>query len=310
MSQGLRSLTDLGLKPTYAGKVREMIDLGDRFLMVTTDRLSAFDCVFAAPLPGKGPVLNETSAFWLRGMAEKIPTHLLSTSESDLPEEYQRHKKALAGRWMLVRKAERVPIECVVRGHLAGSGWTEYKRGGTVQGHELPPALREFAQLPEPIFTPTTKEDAGHDQPITRAQLSERIGRETADELERVSLELFSWAAAYARTRGLVLADTKFEFGRVDGRLILIDEVLTPDSSRYWTTTSFAETMVRGRAPESMDKQYIRDYLLTLAWDRNPPAPELPPRIAGEAVRRYRLAFEMLSGGARQPDWSHAKLET
>ncbi len=310
MSIGFRSLSDLGLKPSYAGKVREMIDLGDRLFMIATDRISAFDCILPSPIAGKGQLLNEMSIYWLRGFEEKIPTHFLSTAETDLPAEIHRHKKSIAGRWMLVRKAERVPIECVVRGHLAGSGWTEYKRTGTVQGHELPPALREYAQLPQPIFTPTTKEDSGHDRPITRAELADRVGRELAEELEEKSLTLFAWAGAYSKQRGLVLVDTKFEFGKIGGKLALIDEVLTPDSSRYWTVASYAETMVRGRAPDSLDKQYIRDYLLGLDWDHNPPAPDLPPRVAAEAMRRYKLAFDMLSGGGRQPDWRHVKIGT
>lgn len=310
MTGALQSIRDLGLKPTHSGKVREMIDLGTRLFMVTTDRLSAFDCVFPHPLPGKGVVLNETSTFWLRGLEEKMPTHLLSTSESDLPIEIAKHKKSLAGRWVLVKKAERIPVECVVRRYLAGSGWSEYKKSRRILDHDLPPGLREFGELPQAIFTPTTKEDSGHDLPITRAELARRVGQETADEVERASLELFSWASAYARSKGLVLADTKFEFGRIDGVLTLIDEALTPDSSRYWTVVSHAETLVRGRAPECLDKQYVRDYLLTLDWDRTPPPPELPPRVAAEALRRYKLCYDMLSGGARQPDWRHLKPAT
>ncbi|MBK8230438.1 MAG: phosphoribosylaminoimidazolesuccinocarboxamide synthase [Candidatus Eisenbacteria bacterium] len=304
---GFRSLTDLGITPSYSGKVREMVDLGDRLLMVTTDRLSAFDCILPEPLPEKGQILNELSCFWLRGFEETLPTHYITAADAELPPEFARHKRNLSGRWVMVKKAERIPVECVVRGYLAGSGWGEYRRSGAIQGIELPPGLREFGQLPEPIFTPTTKEDSGHDQPIDFAELVARVGQETADQLRETSLALFRKASVFAKLKGLVLADTKFEFGRLNGALTLIDEVLTPDSSRYWTVTSYAENLVRGRAPECLDKQYVRDYLLTLNWDRNPPAPSLPPRVGAEAVRRYKLALTMLAGGARQPDWRLVK---
>jgi len=211
------SLDHLGLVPAHRGKVRETLDLGDRLLIVTTDRISAFDCVLPGGLAGKGILLNQLSAFWFRGLVRFLPTHLLSTEDADLPVELRPHAETLRGRWMLVRKAERVPIECVVRGYLAGSGWSEYQATGSIAGHALPGGLREFDRLPRPIFTPTTKEETGHDQPITVARMAAIVGTEVAGELERRSLEIFERASAYAQTRGVVIVDTKFEFGAIDG---------------------------------------------------------------------------------------------
>jgi phosphoribosylaminoimidazole-succinocarboxamide synthase len=299
MTRLFRTLEDLGLHPWHRGKVRETCDLGERLLIVTTDRISAFDCVLPGGLPGKGILLNRLSAFWLRGFARWMPTHFLSDDEADLPAAFAPHRQALAGRWMLVRKAERVPVECVVRGYLTGSGWAEYRASGTVCGIPLPAGLREFDRLPAPLFTPTTKADEGHDQPLTPAQTGDLVGAETARALERLALEVYRRGADYALDRGIIIADTKFEFGFIDGRLSLIDEVLTPDSSRFWPRASWAP----GRPPEPLDKQYVRDYLKGLDWDRNPPAPPLPEAIAGEALERYRRACETLTEGRPEPEW-------
>lgn len=302
MSTPLRSLEDLGLVPSHRGKVRETIDLGDRLLMVTTDRLSAFDCILPDPLPGKGVLLNQLSAFWLRGLSRLEPTHFLSTDLADLPAAFTSVSDHLRGRFLLARKAERVPVECVVRGYLAGGGWSEYQETGAISGERLPAGLSKFARLPEPIFTPTTKEDSGHDLPLPRAGLVARVGAETAALLERRSIDLYRRADRYARARGVVIADTKFEFGWIDGALALIDEALTPDSSRFWPIASAERAARGGGPPESWDKQFIRDYLLTLDWNRTPPAPALPAEVAVEALDRYRRAFDALTGGAREPD--------
>jgi phosphoribosylaminoimidazole-succinocarboxamide synthase len=283
--------------------VRETVDLGDRLFIVTTDRISAFDCVLPDGLPEKGVLLNRIAAFWFRGFQRVLPTHYLTVEEAELPAEFAAHAEALAGRWMLVRKAERVPVECVVRGYLAGSGWSEYSKSGTVCGIPLPAGLREFDRLPEPIFTPTTKAEQGHDEPLTPAQTADLVGKETAAELSRLTLEVYGRGSAYALSRGVVIADTKFEFGWIDGKLSLIDEVLTPDSSRFWPVSS----LEAGGPPDPWDKQYVRDYLKTLDWDRNPPAPALPPAVAREALARYRRAGEALTGGALAPTWEDGK---
>ncbi len=299
MSEPFQTLADLNIAVAHRGKVRETVDLGDRLLIVTTDRISAFDCILPEGLPGKGVLLNQLSAFWLRGFARLMPTHFLSTDDADLPATFQGHADRLRGRWMLVRKAERVPIECVVRGYLAGSGWPEYRESGGIAGQALPPGLEEFDRLPKPIFTPTTKEEVGHDQPLTLDEMARIVGTETARDLERQSLSIYGRGTAYARARGVIIADTKLEFGFIDGKLSLIDEVLTPDSSRFWPVHS----LEGGGPPEAWDKQYVRDYLKTLDWDRNPPAPPLPPRVAEEALARYRKAYDALVGWSREPDW-------
>jgi phosphoribosylaminoimidazole-succinocarboxamide synthase len=303
MTQAFLGLGPLGIKPWHTGKVRETIDLGDRLLIVTTDRISAFDCVLPEGLPGKGILLNQISAFWFRGFRRVLPTHFITTEEAELPREFAAHAAPLAGRWMLVHKAERIPVECVVRGYLAGSGWVEYQKSGTVCGIPLPPGLREFDRLPEPIFTPTTKAEQGHDEALTPAQTVDLVGRETAEDLARLTLETYRRGSAYALSRGVIIADTKFEFGRIDGELSLIDEVLTPDSSRFWPLASVRS----GGPPDPWDKQYVRDYLKTLAWDRTPPAPPLPPAVAEEALARYRRALEALTGGKSEPRWEDGR---
>lgn len=283
------SLLDHGLAPTYSGKVREILDLGDHLLMVTTDKISAFDCVLPSPVPGKGKLLNRISAFWLRGLERQIPTHLVTDREDDFPNDISHFLPAVRDRWMLVRKAERIPIECIVRGYLAGSGMAEYQKKGTVGGINVPQGLQPFGKLPEPLFTPTTKEDEGHDQPVTFEELVAEVGNALAEELRDRSLEIYRLAELFAREKGLILADTKFEFGRIDGRLCLIDEALTPDSSRYWTIASYD-----AGSPDPLDKEYVRGYLKTLDWDRNPPAPALPEEQVAETYRRYRAVYDIL----------------
>jgi len=300
MAEVFVSLRDLGLQPTHQGKVRDTLDLGDRLLIVTSDRISAFDCVLPGGLPGKGVLLNQLSAFWFRGLSRLLPTHYLSTEDADLPAALAAHAPALRGRWMLVRKAQRLPVECVVRGYLAGSGWTEYQSRGSVCGITLPAGLKEFDRLPQPIFTPTTKEDEGHDRPLTPEGTRALIGAEQARALEQRSLEIYQRAAKYALSRGVVVVDTKFEFGIIGGELALIDEVLTPDSSRFWP----AEALGRSGLPTAWDKQFVRDYLKTLDWDRTPPAPPLPEEIARRALQLYRLAYDTLTDGRREPAWN------
>lgn len=289
MEPAFRTLTDLGVSPTYAGKVREMLDLGDHLLIVTTDRISAFDCILPDPIPGKGKLLNGIATHWFRLLAPHMPTHFVSDAEADFPSDLTRLLQSLRDRWMLVRRAERISVECVVRGYLAGSSIDEYRRTGSVAGHRLPPGIQAYARLPEPIFTPTTKEDVGHDQPLTVAELADRVGTELAGRLEAASLRIFQMGEAYALSRGLILVDTKFEFGWIDGDLHLIDEALTPDSSRYWDALLPEEG-----TPTSLDKEYLRSYLKTLDWDRNPPAPALPPDRIEEIYRRYRLVYDRI----------------
>ncbi|MBN2579268.1 MAG: phosphoribosylaminoimidazolesuccinocarboxamide synthase [Pirellulales bacterium] len=272
------------------GKVRDVYDLGNRVLLVGTDRLSAFDWVLPGGIPDKGKVLTQISDFWFSRL--NTPNHRITTDvrAMDLPPEVDR--KELAGRTMLCRKTEVVPIECVVRGYLAGSGWSEYQKSGTVCGISLPPGLTESARLPEPIFTPATKAETGHDENISFEQMVEAVGRETAEELRRRSLAVFQRGAAYALEKGIIIADTKFEFGRIDGELILIDEVLTPDSSRFWP----ADQYVPGRSQPSFDKQFVRDWLVASRWDKNSPPPTLPEEVVLKTREKYIEAYQRLTG--------------
>lgn len=283
--------TSLAQLPVRRGKVRDIYDLGDQLLLVSTDRISAFDWVLPTGIPDKGRVLTQLSRFWFERF--DVPHHLLScdAEEFDLPEGVDRGP--LVGRSMLVRKSEVVPIECVVRGYLSGSGWKEYQASGTVCGIKLPAGLRESDQLPEPIFTPATKAEIGeHDENITFDQAAASVGRELAADLRQRSLELYSQGAEYARTRGIIIADTKFEFGTVDGELILIDEVLTPDSSRFWP----ADRYEPGHGQPSFDKQFVRDWLTASGWDKNSPPPELPADVVANTRAKYVEAFEIISG--------------
>ncbi len=276
------------------GKVREVYEAGpDRLVMVASDRLSAFDVVLPTPIPDKGRVLTQLSNFWF-GRTEKIvPNHLVETDLAKFPAPFRDHKE-LAGRSVLVRKAERVDFECVARGYLAGSGWAEYRKEGTVAGERLARGLQESARLDDPIFTPATKAITGHDENISRAQLAAMLGRELATQLEDTTIALYRHAHAYALGQGLILADTKFEFGLIDGQLVLIDEALTPDSSRYWDAATYRP----GSAPPSYDKQFVRDYLDAQGWRHEPPGPELPPEVVRGTSDRYRECYRKLTGTA------------
>jgi phosphoribosylaminoimidazole-succinocarboxamide synthase len=277
--------------PCRRGKVRDVYDLGDRLVIVATDRLSAFDWVLPTGIPDKGRVLTALTLFWLDLL--KVPNHFLSADVSAMGPAFAAQADVLRGRSMLVRKAEVVPVECVVRGYLAGSGWKEYLASGTVCGIALPPGLRQADQLPEPIFTPATKEESGHDQNISFERTSELVGAETAGELRRLSLDVYRCAAEYARGRGILLADTKFEWGRLPGgELILIDEVLTPDSSRFWPADGYRP----GISPPSFDKQFVRDWLESSGWDKNSTPPELPPDVVARTRDKYLEAYERLTG--------------
>ena len=286
----LRSTVE-GLEMIHRGKVRETYRVDDeRLLLVATDRLSAFDVVFDQPIPDKGAILTMLSAYWFRLLDGLGPTHFLSADAADLPG--AAWTSELTGRSMLVRRASRIDAECVVRGYLAGSGWAEYRRDGMVGGHELPAGLREAERLPEPIFTPSTKAEVGHDENITRGQLAEMVGADLARQLEERSLAAYAAGAARAEATGLILADTKFEFGWIDGELALIDEVLTPDSSRFWDTAHYQ----LGSSPPSYDKQYVRDFVAGSGWNKEPPAPTLPPEVIAGTRDRYVTAYERLTG--------------
>ncbi|HEX6656105.1 MAG TPA: phosphoribosylaminoimidazolesuccinocarboxamide synthase [Candidatus Limnocylindria bacterium] len=275
----------------HRGKVRETYQVDDeRLLLVATDRLSAFDVVFDQPIPDKGRVLTRLSAWWFRELAPLGPTHFLADDPAALPEAATGPE--LDGRVMLVRRAQRIDAECVVRGYIAGSGWAEYQRTGSVVGHRLPEGLREADRLPEPIFTPSTKAEVGHDENITREQLAGMVGVELAAELEERSLALYRAGAERAAQVGLILADTKFEFGWIDGRVALIDELLTPDSSRFWD----GELYEPGSSPVSFDKQYVRDFVSASGWNKEPPAPPLPEDVIAGTRERYVTAFERLTG--------------
>ena len=273
--------------PCRRGKVRDVYDLGDRLVIVATDRLSAFDWVLPTGIPDKGRVLTALTLFWLGRLG--VPNHLLSADVADMPPAFA----GLAGRSMLVRKAEVVPVECVVRGYLAGSGWKEYQASGKVCGVSLPPGLQQAQELPEPIFTPATKEESGHDENISFEHMAGLVGLPLAEELRRRSLDVYRRAAEYARGRGLLLADTKFEWGRLPGGgVILIDEVLTPDSSRFWP----ADVYRPGGSPPSFDKQFVRDWLEASGWDKNSPPPELPADVVARTRAKYLEAYERLMG--------------
>lgn len=271
------------------GKVRELFDLGDTLLLVATDRLSAFDVVLPNGIPGKGIVLTQLSAFWFEWFAERVPSHYLTT---ELPEQFSAYRGILQGRSMLVRKAERIPVECVARGYLAGSAWAEYRTSGMVAGVRLPRGLRESERLPEPLFTPAVKSDTGHDENITFDELVRRVGEELAERLRERTLEIYVAAERYARERGVIIADTKLEFGWIDGELAVIDELLTPDSSRFWG----AEQYQPGRPQPSFDKQFVRDWLLASGWNKQPPAPALPPDVVEKTAEKYREAYRRLTG--------------
>jgi phosphoribosylaminoimidazole-succinocarboxamide synthase len=290
MSSALLQSQVLGV-PVRRGKVRDVYDLGDRLVIVATDRISAFDWVLHTGIPDKGRVLTGMTRFWLEFL--KVPNHLLSMNVSSFGAAFASQKDLLAGRSMLVRKTQVVPVECVVRGYLAGSGWKEYKQQGTVCGIRLPAGLRESQELPEPIFTPATKEESGHDQNIPFEKMVEISGKATADELRRRSLEIYARARDFARGKGIIIADTKFEWGQLPGgELILIDEVLTPDSSRFWPMDEYKP----GSNPPSYDKQFVRDWLETTGWDKNSSPPPLPAEVVSKTRQKYLEAYERLTG--------------
>lgn len=286
------SIPDLQL--VRRGKVRDVYAVGDdHLLIVATDRLSAFDCVLPTPIARKGEVLTALSQFWFERLSHIIPHHLVTTRIEEMPEGIQRHADSLRGRSMFVRRTEVFPVECVVRGYLAGSGWKDYQRTGEVCGHRLPADLQEAARLPEPIFTPATKAETGHDENISEDRMSQILGARVTEILRDVSLRLYSEASDYARRQGIIIADTKFEFGRDRaGDIVLIDEVLTPDSSRFWPADKYAP----GASQPSFDKQFVRDYLETLSWNKQPPAPPLPPEVAEATTMRYLAAHHLLTG--------------
>lgn len=282
------------LKLTRRGKVRDVYEIDNSsLLIVATDRISAFDCVIPTPIERKGEVLTALSRFWFARLAHIVPNHLLTTAIDEMPDAVRTHADELRGRSMLVRRTEVFPVECVVRGYLAGSGWKDYQRTGEVCGHRLPAGMRDSDQLPEPIFTPATKAETGHDENISEEQMASLIGDEITVSLRDISLRLYQEAAAYARGQGIIIADTKFEFGRDrERRVLLIDEALTPDSSRFWPADSY----VPGKSQPSFDKQYVRDYLEQLDWNKQPPAPGLPPEVAQATTARYLEAYELLVG--------------
>jgi phosphoribosylaminoimidazole-succinocarboxamide synthase len=285
--------TDLDLPVFSRGKVRDTYELdGDRLLMVATDRLSAFDHVLPTGIPDRGKVLTQISVFWFSQTHEFQENHLVSGMIPDLPESLLSKRDELAGRFMIVRKAKRLDVECVVRGYLAGSAWSEYRQSGTLAGEKLPAGLQQSQKLEEPIFSPATKADTGHDENITFEQMKEIVGADVAEELRTRSFALYKYGEELAAKRGLILADTKFEFGEIDGRIVLIDEVLTPDSSRYWDAATYRV----GSSPDSFDKQFVRDWLERSGWDKDSPPPELPPDIVEQTRERYLTAYERVTG--------------
>lgn len=280
-----------GIKKLRSGKVREVFDLEDSLLLVTTDRLSAFDCILPDAIPGKGKVLNQLSAFWFRRLKD-VPNHLLETEILAYPSSLAPYANELEGRSMIVKKTAPLPVECVVRGYLAGSGWQEYQKQGTLAGEFLPKGLQQAERLPEVCFTPSTKAEEGHDEPITWNQCQELLGPEIAEKVRAMSIKLYEQGRDYAATRGIIIADTKFEFGLYDGDIILIDECMTPDSSRFWPMNQYK----MGENPPSFDKQFVRDYLEGCGWDKQPPAPSLPEEIIAKTAEKYQEALERITG--------------
>ncbi|MBI3587760.1 phosphoribosylaminoimidazolesuccinocarboxamide synthase [Candidatus Micrarchaeota archaeon] len=280
-----------GLALFKRGKVRDVYGLGDSLLFVATDRISVYDVVLPTPIPGKGAILNQLSNFWFGKTGNIVANHVLESDFGKFPEKLRGFPE-LQGRSVIVRKAEMLPVECVVRGYLTGSGWGDYKRTGEVCGIRLPAGLQESQKLPEPIFTPATKAETGHDENISFARSAEMVGEETASKLRGLSISIYKFAEGYAREKGIIIADTKFEFGLLDGKIVLADEVLTPDSSRFWPASSYAV----GRGQDSFDKQFVRDYAVSTGWDKTPPGPELPPYVVEQTRQKYEEAFEKLTG--------------
>jgi len=289
----LRNLELPGITKLRSGKVREVFDLGDTLLFVATDRLSAFDVILPDPIPQKGAVLNQISAFWFRRF-DFVNNHVVTDDIEKFPAELAPFREQLRGRSMIVRKTKPLPVECVVRGYLAGSGWKEYQHSGSTSGVSLPKGLQLAAQLPEPIFAPSTKSEAGHDENIDWEKCCAMVGRDIAEQAKNLSLRVYQAGREHAAKCGIIVADTKFEFGLLGDELLLIDECLTPDSSRFWP----ADQYVVGQSPPSFDKQFVRDYLETLDWNKTPPGPKLPAEIIEKTAAKYREAFERLTGAA------------
>ncbi|RMG66233.1 MAG: phosphoribosylaminoimidazolesuccinocarboxamide synthase [Calditrichaeota bacterium] len=281
-----------GARLLSRGKVRDIYDAGDRLVIVATDRISAFDVVMNEGIPGKGVVLTQISAFWFRQMADIVPNHFISTEVDTFPAPFPEHRAVLQGRSMLVEKADPLPVECIVRGYLAGSGWKEYRRSGTVHGIALPAGLENASRLPEPLFTPSTKAETGHDENITFEDMARLVGRNLAETIRKISLAIYQQAATLAEEKGIIIADTKLEFGLQGERLLLIDELLTPDSSRFWPKATYRP----GRNQPSLDKQYLRDYLETLDWDKTPPPPPLPEEVIENTAAKYAEILHILTG--------------
>lgn len=285
--------TDLpGVKLHGRGKVRDIYDLGEYFLIIATDRLSAFDVVLPTPIPDKGKVLTQMSVFWFDHFKDFVPNHVVATRLDDYPGELQRFREQLQGRSMLVKKAKVFPLECVARGYLAGSGLKDYNKTGRVSGVRLPAGLKESDRLPEPIFTPATKAETGHDENISEEQAAETIGQDNMRRLKELTLALYSRGVEYALTRGIIICDTKFEFGLIDGKITIVDEMLTPDSSRFWPADQYSP----GKPQPSFDKQFVRDYLEKTGWNKQPPAPELPGEIVAATSAKYVEALRLLTG--------------
>ncbi|MGC9053540.1 MAG: phosphoribosylaminoimidazolesuccinocarboxamide synthase [Candidatus Hydrogenedens sp.] len=291
----MNSLSETNLKgkePTRRGKVRDIYDLGDKLLLVATDRISAFDWVNPTPIPDKGKILTQLSLFWFEMMKDIIPNHLISAQLEDFPVEFRNHPEMFKDRSMYVRKCKMLPVEFIVRGYLAGSGLKEYKEKGTVCGISLPSGLVEGSKLPEPIYTPSTKAEVGHDINISSEEAGKIIGEELNQKAGNIAIEIYKRANEYAITKGIILCDTKFEFGLLDGELVLADEILTPDSSRFWPADQYEP----GKSQPSFDKQFIRDYLESVNWDKNSPPPPLPPDIVAKTREKYLEAFTRLTG--------------
>jgi len=285
--------TDLpGAASFRSGKVRDVYDYGDGLLIIASDRISAFDVIMANGIPGKGKILTQLSLHWFSLLGEVLPNHLISADMADFPAPVQEFGDILDGRTMWCKKAEVIPVEAIVRGYLAGSGWKSYQKTSEVCGVKLPPGLVQSEKLPEPIFTPTAKAESGHDWDMTQAEVEDQIGKELADKLQSKAIELYMTASEYAADHGFIIADTKFEFGLVDGEMILIDEVLTPDSSRYWDVNKYEA----GKPQEAFDKQYVRDYLETLDWNKEPPGPELPGEVVARTREIYQETLRRLTG--------------
>ena len=281
-----------GLELHARGKVRDVYAAGDFLVIVATDRLSAFDYVLPTPIPDKGRVLTQLTIFWLRLLSDIVPNHFVSANVDEYPAEFQRHRDQLEGRSMLVRRANMIQVECVARGYVSGSGWKDYRNGGRICGIPLPQGLRESDKLSEPIFTPATKAQSGHDENISFETAAREIGEPLAARLRELTLEIYDRAARYAETHGIIIADTKFEFGFIGDQLVLADEVLTPDSSRFWPRSTYQP----GGAQPSFDKQFVRDYLESIHWDKQPPAPALPAGVIDKTSEKYREAYRVLTG--------------